>query len=67
VYELIFCRELILNIVFHSVSDCVGGVVTVVCQQFGLLGGRVNPDYMGIQVTEGKLRGRGYLLTYSME
>jgi hypothetical protein len=42
VYELIFCRGLILNIVFHSVNDCVGGLVTVVCQQSGLLGGRVD-------------------------
>jgi len=49
VYELIFCRGLILNIVFHSVNDCVGGLVTVVWTsggkgQSGLPG---NPDHQG--------------------
>jgi hypothetical protein len=61
VYELIFCRGLILNTVFHSVNDCIGGLVIVVCQQSGLPGGRVDLDYLGIQITEGKLRGRGYI------
>jgi len=61
VHELIFCRGLILSIVFHSVNDCVGGLVTVVCQQSGLLWGRVNPDYLGNQIAEGKLCGRGYM------
>jgi hypothetical protein len=61
VYDLVFCRGLIQNIVFHSVNDCVGGLVTVVCQQSGLLWGRVNMDYPGIQISEGKLHGRGYI------
>jgi hypothetical protein len=39
----------------------IGGLVTVACQQSGILGGRVDPDYLGIQVTEGKLCGRGYI------
>jgi hypothetical protein len=61
VYELIFCRRLILSIVFRSVNDRVGGLVTVVCQQSGLLWGMVDLDYLGNQIAEGKLRGRGYL------
>jgi hypothetical protein len=38
-----------------------GGLVTVACQQSGLLGGRVDIDYLGIEVTVGKLCGRGYI------
>jgi hypothetical protein len=47
VCELIFCRGLILNIVFHSVNDCIGGLIIVVCQQSGLSGGKVDLDYLG--------------------
>jgi hypothetical protein len=50
-YEFIFCRGPILNIIFHSVNDCVGGLVAVICQQSGLLGGRGDPYYLGIQIT----------------
>lgn len=61
VYELILCRGLILNIVFHSVNDWWRFSYSSLSAIWTSWGGRVDPDYLGIQVTEGKLCGRGYI------